>query len=430
MGEVIAELDNPLPDWAIPFLPANGAPGGARYKVAWGGRGSSKSWSFARIAVMRQIAQSFRMLCARELQVSIKDSVHHLIAKQIEALNAGDSFEVGESYIRTKRPGGEFLFKGLRHNASEIKSTEGIQICWVEEAQSVLDKSWDWLVPTIREDNSEIWVTFNPELDTDPTYQRFVVNPFPGSIIRKVNYTDNPWFPAVLEAERLHAQRTMLAEDYLNIWEGKTRSAVSGAIYANEVAKLNEDGRVRAVPYDPMLKVHTVWDLGWNDAMVIIFVQRTASEIRIIDYLEDSHRTLDWYVSELGKRPYNYGTDWLPHDGTHKDFKTGKSAQDVLEAMGRRVEITPNVQVEDGIRTARMMFPRTYIDQETCSRLVQCLARYRRRPHQRTNEPMGPEHDEFSHGADAWRYVSLVVDRMSNAPTGNAIKRRGSGMAV
>jgi phage terminase large subunit len=421
---------NGFPDWSIPYLPANGAPGGSRYKIAFGGRGSSKSWTFAKLAVMRQIAKPSRILCARELQISIKDSVHHLIAKQIEKLNAGALFEVGDSYIRTKAAGGEFLFKGLRHNAAEIKSMEGIKICWAEEAQSVSEKSWDWLIPTIREDNSEIWVSFNPELDTDPTYQRFVVNPFPGSIVRQVNYTDNPWFPNVLEMERQHAKRTMPKEDYENIWEGKTRKAVAGAIYANEMALMHAEGRIRNVPYDPMLKVHRIWDLGWNDSMTIIMVQRVASEIRVIDYIEDSHHTLNWYVTELNKRDYNVGTDWLPHDGEHRDFKTGKSAKEILEALGCRVEITPNVSIEDGIRTARMMFTRAYVDKDRCGRLLQCLARYRRRLHQRTGEPMAPEHDEFSHGADAWRYLGIDVDMINNSPASQRNGRRPGGMAA
>jgi phage terminase large subunit len=420
-----------VPPWGIDYLPAAGAPGGNRYKVAWGGRGSSKSWTFARIAVSRMAHKPMRFLCARELQISIKDSVHHLLASQIEALNAGFYFEVGDSFIRTKAPGGEFLFRGLRHNASEIKSMEAIKICWVEEAQAVSEDSWKWLLPTIREDNSEVWVTFNPEMTTDPTYLRFVHDPAEGAIVRHVNYWDNPWFPASLELERLTDKRRLTNEDYECIWEGKPKRAVTGAIYAGEVEAMYQANRVRDVPADPSLPVHAVWDMGWADSMAIIMVQRVASEVRVVDYLEDSHQTLDWYVRELKAKPYTWGNDYLPHDAWHKDYKTGKSGAEILEGLGRTVERTPDTSIEDGIRHARMMFPMAFVDRDRCTRLLQCLGRYRRRMHARTSEPMAPEHDEFSHGADAWRYLGLVVDQLPSSMGGaQRIKRRGSGMAV
>jgi phage terminase large subunit len=229
-----------------------------------------------------------------------------------------------------------------------------------------------------------------------------------------MNYTDNPWFPAVLEAER----KALLASDpeaYRNVWEGECRSAVEGAIYAKEVAALYESGRVRPAPYDPLLPVHAVYDLGWNDQMSIILVQR-ASEIRIIDYIEDSHRTLAEYVGQLKGMGYVWGSDWLPHDGRAKDYKSGKSAEEIMRSLGRTPRIVENLDIESGIKAARMMFPRVYIDPRA-ERLLHCLKRYRRTVNQATNEPGPPLHDEFSHGADAFRYLALAVDQMGNAPT-------------
>ena len=168
----------------------------------------------------------------------------------------------------------------------------------MEEAQVVTKKSWDVLIPTIRKPGSEIWVTFNPELDTDETFSRFVIRPPEDSVVIEMNWQDNPWFPPELDKER----RQWLDRDpvgYLTTWEGKCRPAVEGAIYANEIEATQREGRIRAVPYDPQLKVHTVWDLGWNDSMSIICVQRVASEVRVIDYIEDSHRTIDSYVMQL-----------------------------------------------------------------------------------------------------------------------------------
>lgn len=147
------------------------------------------------------------------------------------------------------------------------------------------------MIPTIRKEGSEIWVSFNPELDTDETYQRFVVRPPEGAWVEQVNWSDNPWFPIVLEAERLHLQRAD-PESYANVWNGEPRSVVEGAIYAREIVQMIQEKRIRPVPYDPALPVHTVWDLGWNDQTSIIMVQRLHSEVRIIDYVEDSFRTL------------------------------------------------------------------------------------------------------------------------------------------
>lgn len=402
----------------------------ARYKVAYGGRGSGKSWGFARALIVLAGMRRMRILCAREVQKSIKDSVHKLLSDQIEAMGLSDKFQVLETEIRGAN-GSEFLFTGLSNQtAANIKSFEGVDICWVEEAQAVTKKSWDLLIPTIRKPGSEIWVTFNPELDDDDTWTRFVVNPPPGAVVQKMIYSDNPWFPAELEAERRHCYLTD-RENYDNIWEGATKSAVDGAIYAKEIEQATVERRIRPVPYDPMLKVHVVFDLGWNDSMTVGFYQRVASELRVIDYIEDSHKTLDWYADEIKARRYNLGSVWLPHDGFHADYKTGKSAAEILEALGFDVEQIPNVSVQEGINVARLTFRQAYFDETRAARLVVCLKRYRRHVHAKTLEPGAPVHDEYSHGADNWRYACLVADRMTNA-TGSPkpLKRRGSAMAV
>lgn len=385
----------------------------ARYKVARGGRGSGKSWGFARALLVLAANEKLRILCTREVQKSIKDSVHRLLSDQIDAMGLGGFFAVFETEIKG-RNGSTFLFSGLSSQTVEsIKSNEGIDIVWCEEAQSITEKSWSILIPTIRRDDSEIWVTFNPELDTDPTYVRFVSSPPPDCISVLINYTDNPWFPTVLEQERIHCQLTN-KEDYAQIWEGKCRSAVSGAIYASEIGDAIINDRICNVPYDPRLKVHTIWDLGWNDSMAISLVQRVRSEIRIIDYIEDSHKTLDWYVTELKSKRMNWGIDYLPHDGRTKNIQTGKSAQEVLKSFDRSVKIVPSVGVEDGIKAARMMCRQVYFDKQKTGRLVECLKRYRRSINQATNEPGAPVHDEFSHGADNFRYLAVVADQLKN----------------
>jgi len=392
-----------------------------RYKGAKGGRGSAKSWSFAQALLILGSTAKLRILCTREVQKSIKQSVHKLLKDQIDRLGLSAFYQVLENEIRGKN-GTEFSFSGLSdQTVDSIKSFEGCDIVWVEEAQSVSKRSWKTLIPTIRKDGSEIWISFNPELETDETYDRFVTNAPEDCIVVDMNYTDNRWFPEVLEKERLHALATLPKAEYENIWEGKCMPAVVGAIYFNEVTACEEQKRVCNIPYDPMLKVHVVFDLGWNDAMAISLVQRNLSEIRIIEYIEDSHKTLDHYSAELKKKNYNWGTVFLPHDGQHKNIQTGKSAKETMEALNWTVEITPSMSVEDGIRAARMAFGRTYFDKNNTKRLQQCMKRYRRSINQQTNEPGAPLHDEWSHGADNYRYVAINADNMTNEDWGGKL---------
>jgi phage terminase large subunit len=392
----------------------------SRYKVAYGGRGSAKSWSFARALLVKGKSKKHRILCAREVQKSIKDSVHKLLSDQIQVMGMGDFYEVIENAIRGKN-GTEFAFAGLAsHTVESIKSFEGVDIVWIEEAQVVTKRSWDVLIPTIRKDDSEIWVSYNPELDTDETHQRFAINPPPDSLIAKVNWDDNPWFPPVLEKERQHCKLTN-PKDYANIWEGECKPAVSGAIYYDEISLSQEEGRICNVPYDPMLKVHIVFDLGWNDAMAISLVQKHASELRLIEYYEDSHKTLDHYSAWLREKNMNWGKMYLPHDGRTRDFKTGKSAEEIMQSFGWDVAITPNMGVEDGLRLTRMTFNRIYFDKNKCERLIQCAKRYRRSINQQTQEPGAPLHDEWSHGADNLRYTCVNAEAMSNEEWGNSL---------
>lgn len=387
-----------------------------RYYVAYGGRGSAKSWTFARALLVQGLYDPLRILCAREVMRTIADSVHRLLVDQIAALGLQDWYTVTDTSIVGVN-GTEFLFCGLRAlDAAKIKSYEGIDIVWCEEAQAISKRSWEILIPTIRAEASEIWVSFNPELDTDDTYDRFVVHPPENSWVVRVTWRDNPWFPPVLEAERLSLQKRDPAE-YDHVWEGKPRSVVEGAIYAREVTQMIEDARFRPVPYDPKLKVHTVWDLGWNDQTSIIFAQRLLSEVRIIDYEEDSFLRYDEWAKRLIAKPYVYGDHWLPHDGGNEtQGGGGLSAQSQLE---RLLGVNPKVikrpaSVEAPIRLARMMFPRVYMDEKKGARLMECLKRFRRGVPESTGEPGAPIKDEYRHGADAFGGLAMIVDKMTN----------------
>jgi len=217
----------------------------ARYKVAFGGRGGSKSWGFARALLILALRRRMRILCARELQISIADSVHKLLGEQIIELGLGDYYTVQQTSI-TASNGSEFIFAGLRTNVNKIKSMEALDVVWVEEAQCVSSDSWETLIPTVRKDGSEIWISFNPDLESDPTYQRFVVNPPANAKVVKIGWEDNPWFPAVLEEEKdyLYAKDP---ETAAHVWGGGTRK--------NSVAAVLR-GRYVVESFDP--------DSSWN----------------------------------------------------------------------------------------------------------------------------------------------------------------------
>lgn len=233
-----------------------------RYKVFYGGRGSAKSWSVARALILLGYQNKLRILCAREIQRSISQSVHKLLSDNIATMGFSDFYRVTKDGILGYN-GTEFLFKGLRFNPIEIKSTEGIDICWVEEAQAVSADSWDILIPTIRKENSEIWVTFNPMDEQDPTFQRFIANPSPRAYVRKVNYDENPYFPETAR-EEMDWTKERDYEAYLHIWEGEVRKHSNAVIFA---------GRFRVEEFDTPKDARFYHGADWgfaNDPTALI----------------------------------------------------------------------------------------------------------------------------------------------------------------
>lgn len=379
-----------------------------RYKILHGGRGGAKSWGIARALLIKGAEKPLRILCAREIQKSIKDSVHQLLRDQIDALGLSGFYDVLNSEIRGKN-GTLFLFEGLKHNVANIKSKEGVDIVWVEEAQVVSKNSWETLVPTIRKEGSEIWVSFNPELETDETYQRFVVRPPADAAVVKMNWQDNPWFPEVLRQEK-DALRQRDPDAYLTIWEGHCRQALEGAIYAAELRAASEAGRITRVPYDAMKPVHTFWDLGRADLTAIWFAQVVGFEFRLIDYYENRGHALGHYVKVLQDRPYVYGDDWLPHDAQAKLMAAERTIEEQMKGLGRKVRISPKLPVAEGINAARTLFPRCWFDQERCSDGLNALRHYRYDVDPETKQySRYPLHDWASHGADAFRYLAVAL---------------------
>jgi len=380
-----------------------------RYRTLYGGRGGAKSWGVARALLIKGAKKPLRILCAREFMTSIKDSVHKLLSDQINAMGLNSFYEITQNAIRAAN-GTEFAFVGLKNNIANVKSYEGIDICWVEEAQTVSKTSWNTLIPTIRKEMSEIWITFNPELEQDETYQRFVVNPPENSIVQRINWNDNPWFPDTLRMEK-DALKNRDPIAYNNVWEGLCRLTVDGAIFANEMNVAELSGRITKVPYDPLKPVHAVFDLGWADHTAIWFVQFIGMETRLIRYLQDTQKTISHYLQEMQKLGYIYDTLHLPHDAESKNIASnGRSIDEIVRAAGYKTNILPRVPVVDSINAARTIFSNCYFDRENCADGLQCLRHYRYEVDPDSGQfSRNPLHDQYSHGADAFRYIGLML---------------------
>jgi|ERR1017187_3766312 phage terminase large subunit len=388
-----------------------------RYKIGYGGRGGSKSWGFARALLIMGAQKPLRVLCARETQKSIEDSVYQLLSDQIKFLQLEHFYSLTKTHIAGAN-GTNFSFAGIRQSSvADLKSYEGCDICWVEEAQIVTKHSWDILIPTIRKDNSEIWVSFNPELDSDDTYKRFVVSPPKESFVVKVNWRDNPWFPEVLRRE-MEELRSKSEEDYEHIYEGMCKQVVEGAIYRKELIEAEKTGHICRVPYDAVKPVDTFWDLGFGDNVSIWFAQSIGFEFRIIDFLSDCLKDLSYYLQELHKKPYLYGKDYLPHDAKARTLAAGgRSIQQIMLAANRKVQIVPQLSIADGIAAARSIFNKCYFDGDKCADGLQALRHYRYDYDEdlRTFK-REPRHDWASHPADAFRYLAVSIKEFTAAP--------------
>lgn len=409
------DLDIPEAAWPIWEDPR-------RYNTLYGGRGSTKSWTVARLLSLNGYLAPRRILCARETQRSLKESVYQLLLDQQEIMGLSGFYRATKDSI-VGLNGTQFLFHGVRtEDVTKIKSLEGVDDCWVEEAHALSAKSWRILVPTIRKEGSRFYITFNPELVDDPTYERFVTKPPKNSHTIKMNYVDNPWFSDVLDQERIEDYDRDNTHDkhvYRHTWEGFTMPAVEGAIFANEVAKLYEESRVRPLDYDPMGKVFGIMDLGWG-VMTMVLAQRFGNTVSIIGYYEWVNKTYDQITAELHKDhpDWRWGSIFMPHDAVHKDPKTGHSHHQVMQDLGWKTEPVPQIGVGNYIEKGRRMFGNVYISDHIdsgCDRLIHCLRRYKYKISV-TNEDKktGPDKDDYAHAAETFCYTAVVADKMVN----------------
>lgn len=388
-----------------------------RYKVFWGGRGAAKSTAFADALLAMADAAPMRVLCTREKQNSIKESVHQLLSSRIQA-HGYSNYEVLNSEIKHKN-GSKFFFMGLWNNIDSIKSIDGVDIFWVEEGNTVSDDSWKKLIPTVRKPNSEIWVSFNPELKTDAAYQRFVENPPPEAYVKKVSWRDNPWFTKEMRSE-MEYLRKQDEDEYLHVWEGQLKQFADGAIYAKQLRQAEADGRITSIPIESSLEVHTAWDLGRNDTTAIVFFQTIGREVRVIDCYESRLVELDEYIRVIKDKGYNYGTHYLPHDVEVTELSSRRgSRRRILEDGGiTPIKVVPRIQdINTGIEQTRKFLSRCWFDKDRCSDLLDALRNYHYRWDEQYNTfRKTPVHDWSSNYSDAFRQFAQGFEETRAKP--------------
>ncbi len=386
-----------------------------------------------------------RIACFRELQRSIKESMHETIKlkiydlERIGFLSPGE-FHITDSSIVCKRTGSEFIYAGLRYNIESIKSMARIDIGWIEEAKNVSKSSLDKLEPTIRGRHKddpaglggpfgkgpELWITFNPELDSDEVYRKYVLNRSKWApdyvtnskgekeryaYVVKVNWQDNKWFPDDLR-QKMQLTKIASEDDYLHVWEGFTKVVLDGAIYADEIRTTIKDGRIGSVRYDENRPVFTFWDLGHSDKTAIWFIQRVAMEYNVINYFEDRLKKMPYYISKLQEFGYNYGKHYLPHDGDAETLSNVTPKAQLLKQYPKMVQIVERPSKKFvGINAVRSVFPLCNFDEVNTADGMQCLQRYCYKVNEETGTfSKEPDHDTpYSHGADGFQTFALSL---------------------
>jgi len=383
--------------------------GPARYKGAFGGRGGAKSHFFAEQMVLRCFSQQTRAVCIREVQNSLKESVRQLIVDKINKFGLNDFFQVLDAEIRGKN-GSLIIFKGMQaYSADSIKSLEGYDIAWVEEAQSLSHVSLRLLRPTIRKEKSELWFSWNPRHKRDAV-DELLRGPHPptGSAVVSVGWQDNPWFPKVLRDEmtRDYAVDPEMSD---HVWGGNYEIVTEGAYYSKLIFEAEKAGRIAAVPYDASEPVYTAWDLGLDDSTAVWFAQIFGAEIRIIDFYEVRNIALVEIAKKVREMPYVYAEHYMPHDVETREITTAKTRKEQCEAIGLRpIQAGSKLPVADGINAVRTMIPKCVFDAKKCEKGLEALQAYRtERNEEKDVFGAKPLHDWSSHAADAFRELAV-----------------------
>lgn len=394
----------------------------SRYKGAHGGRGSGKSHFFAELLIEQcLLKRGTRAVAIREVQKTLKESSKRLIEDKLQSLGIGESdgFKVFNEVVET--PGdGIITFQGMQdHNSESIKSLEGFNVAWVEEAQTLSHRSLSLLRPTIRADGSELWFGWNPRRKVDAVDQMLRGEHLPtGAVVVRANWSDNPFFPAVLEQERQDCLR-LTPDQYGHIWEGEYATVMSGAYYARDLAKAKLEGRIGFVPADPLMTYRVFVDIGGTgaraDAFAMWVCQFIGLEIRVLDYYEAIGQPLATHVNWLRKQGYRPENTqiWLPHDGANNEKITDNSYESALKGVGYPVTVIPNQgkgAAKQRIEAVRRIFNACRFHEINTESGRDALGWYHEKTDEARSIGLGPEHDWASHGSDAFGLMAIVYE--------------------
>jgi phage terminase large subunit len=393
----------------------------ARYKGAYGGRGSGKSHFFGELLVEEcQAEKGTLAVCIREVQKTLAQSSKRLIEAKIQSLGVGQGFKVFTDKIQT--PGdGIIIFQGMQdHTAESIKSLEGFRIADVEEAQTLSARSLTLLRPTIRAPGSQIWFRWNPRRKVDAVDDFLRARKPDGSVVVEANWKDNPFWTPELEAER-KLDLELYPERYEHIWEGAYATAFEGAYFAKLLTQAQAQGRIGRVAADPLLPIRVFIDIGGAGALADAFtmwvVQWVGQEIRVLDYYESIGQVLAYHVAWLRKRGYENGILYLPHDGINANNITGKRYEDHLREAGFDVIVIPNQgkgAAAMRIEAVRRLGPQMWFNEETTEPGRDALGFYHEKKDEARNVGLGPEHDWSSHAADGFGMMAVAHEAQDN----------------
>ncbi len=406
----------------------------ARYKGVWGGRGSGKSHFFADLMVEDSLAEpgisgeGLRSVCIREVQKDLSQSSKLLLEDKLSKhrLGEADGFKVFRDVIQTPKDG-IIIFKGMQdYTAESVKSLENFKRAWWEEAQTASARSLDLLRPTIRAEGSEIHFSWNPRRKTDPVDAMLRGATLPtGAIVTKANWSDNPWFPSVLEQERQDCLRDN-ADQYQHIWEGDYVTALAGAYFAKHIATARAEGRIGKVAMDPLMTIRAFWDIGGTglkaDATAIWIAQFIGREIRVLDYYEAVGQELAAHIAWLRSKGYESALCILPHDGANHGTIYRTTYEASLRAAGFKVQVIENQgagAATQRIEAARRRFPAIWFNEATTKGGLDALGWYHEKKDEARGIGLGPEHDWSSHGADAFGLMAVCYTE----PTSSAKPR-------
>jgi phage terminase large subunit len=390
----------------------------ARYKGAWGGRGSGKSHFFAAwLVVQCHQNPGTRVVCIREVQRTLAQSSKHLIESKIQDLGLGNRFDITNEAIRT--PGnGLIMFQGMQnHTAESIKSLEGCKYAWCDEAQALSDRSLTLLRPTIRLPGSELLFSWNPTRKSDAVDVLLRQDPPHNAVVVKANWRDNKFWNETLEGER-QLELSKYPDRYDHVFEGGYATAWAGAYFARQLAEAKADGRIGKLAADPLLPLQAFFDIGGAgaqaDAMSIWICQFVGQSIYVLDYIEGRGQVLGYYTQEMRARGYDKAVCCLPHDGINANNITGKRYVDHLRDAGFDCdEPVPNQgrgAAGQRIEAVRRIFSRCWFNDSATEAGRDALGFYHERRDDERNVGLGPEHDWSSHAADAFGLMAIKYE--------------------